>query len=68
MGSLFVMSSSKLLDDARTALSIEGISSRRAPQPASATTGPYLAVHHADALLDQVRAIVRDADAFAVQR
>lgn len=68
MGSLFVMSSSTLLDQARSALAIEGIQSRRTRQPAEATTGPYLAVHHPDALLDQVRVIVRQADAFAVQR
>lgn len=62
------MSSSSLLDKAQTALSIEGIPSRRTRQAASATTGPYLAVHHADVLLDRVRVIVREADAFAVQR
>ena len=68
MGSLFVMSSSSHLDKAKAALSIEGIASRRTRQPATATTGPYLAVHHPDALLDQVRLIVRKADSFAVQR
>jgi len=62
------MSSARLLDQAQTALSIEGISSRRTWQPPTATTGPYLAVHHTDILLDRVRLIVREVDSFAVQR
>lgn len=67
-GSVFEMSSLETLNDARIALGLEGILSRRTRNHPASAEGPYLAVHHPDAQRDRVRRIVEKVDAKAIAR
>jgi hypothetical protein len=62
------MSSIETLNDARIALGLEGILSRRTRNHPSSAEGPYLAVHHNDAQRDRVRRIVEKVDEKAIAR
>lgn len=67
-GSVFEMSSMETLNDARIALGLEGILSRRTRNHPASANGPYLAVHHNAAQRDRVRRIVEKVDALAIPR
>lgn len=67
-GSVFEMSSLETLSDARIALGLEGILSRRTRNHPASAKGPYLAVHHSAAQRERVRRIVEQVDASAVPR
>ena len=67
-GSVFEMSSMEKLQDARIALGLEGILSRRTRNHPTSAVGPYLAVHHTPAQHDRVRRIVEQVDAMAIPR
>lgn len=56
------------LQDARIALGLEGILSRRTRNHPASAVGPYLVVHHTPTQRDRVRHIIEKVDAMAIAR